>query len=281
MEENVTQQVAEQTSGGVTLMDLWHVMTKYFWRILLLAIVFTLIEAAVSFFFIKTSYSATASVIMNPGLIDMDVSETDQSTHNSASYYTQIQQNYNYFTYASRLLPSISEFIKTNQKIKDDVKLKAADDANYPDVEALSKGSVSVSYKDDQLQMYVTYTTKTSPEAAKATVIALVESACEMSNTKQKGQNMYLWANTLHVDDLPQKVSQSNRWLLFVAIAFALFFVLAYLYYLIVTLTDDSIKSKHEIEDMTGFNVMAYIEDINPERVKKAKAQQAASGNKN
>ena len=37
-----------------------------------------------------------------------------------------------------------------------------------------------------------------------------------------------------------------------------------HLYYVIVTLTDDSIKSKHEIEELTGFNVMAYIEDINP-----------------
>ena len=280
MEENVTNQAAEQTAGGVTFMDLWHILTKYFWRILLLAVIFTLIEAGVSKVLIKTSYSATASIIMNPSLMYYE-GETDTSVSGKAAN-SDLSLKYNTYTYAIRMLASITQFTKTSLRVQDDVLEKSKDQTANPGVESLKKGSISVSTKEDELQIFITYTTKTSPEAAKATVIALANSVCEMSNAQaEDGQELYLWANTLHVDDLPEKVTSTNRWLLFVAIAFVLFFILAYLYYVIVTLTDDSIKSKHEIEELTGFNVMAYIEDINPERVKKAKANSAASGDKN
>ena len=279
MEENVNNRVAEQTAGSVTFMDLWHLLTKYFWRILLIAVIFTLIEAGVSKVLIKTSYSATASIIMNPGLID-----AGDGADNSASAkgtYSEIAQKYNYYTYATRLLSSITEFTKTSLRVQNDVLEKSKDQTAYPNVESLKKGSISVSTQEDELQIFITYSTKTSPEAAQATVIALANSVCEMSKTTENGQYLYLWANTLHVDDVPEKVKSTNHWLLFVAIAFLLFFILAYLYYVIVTLTDDTVKSKREIEDLTGYNVMAYIEDINPERVKKAKVNGAASGDKN
>lgn len=272
MEENVTQNVAEPVNNGITLMDLWVILAKYFWRILLLAVIFTLIEAGVTKFLVKTSYSATASIIMNPGLIEED----DGSATDSAAAdvtYSAVQQKYNYYQLCVRLLSSISPFIKNSQRVSDDVTAKAADQVANPDVEQLKNGNISVSTQADQLQIFITYSTTTSPEAARATVIALANSVCEMSKAKENGQYLYLWANTLHVDDLPKKVTSTNRWLLFVAVAFALFFVLFYLYYLIVSITDDTVKGKREIEDLTGFNVMAYVSDIDTEKVRRAKRQ--------
>ena len=279
MEENINnvQQRAETSEAGITLGDLWRVFAKYFWRILIIAVVLTLIEAGVTKALIKTQYSATASIIMNPGLMDASVIDADaQNSATSTTNYSTLNANYNYYSYSIRFLPSIAKFIKTSQKIKDDVKAKAADQATYPDVEAL-KGSITVAYNEDELQIFVTYTTTTSAAAAKATIKAIVDSVCEKSKTQENGQYIYLWANTLHVDDLPRGASSTNNWWLYTLIAFVLFMVLAYLYYLIVTLTDDTIKSKREIEEISGFNVMAYVEDIDKEKLKKIQEKKAAA----
>ena len=269
MEENNLQQRAEVKDNGVTLLDLWQILAKYFWRILILTVACTLVEIFVVRSVVKTQYTAKASIIMNPGLMESNVVDVDEEIDAIANTSTANMTG-TYYALSIRLVPSISKFIKTSKRLVDDVKDKAKDQQANPNVEPLTNGSVSVETSEDELQLFVSYTTQTSAEAAVATVRAIVESACEVSKAKDNGQYIYLWANTLHVDDVPKSASASNRWMTYTIIAAVLFFVLFYAYYLIATLLDDTIKSKHEIEDMTGFNVMAYIDDIDPEKMKKS-----------
>jgi|GEM_PF-3484436 len=281
MEENTfQQQPAEAVDNGINLLDLWRVLTKYFWRILLLTAIMASIFAAVSHSMVKTVYSATASIIMNPGLIDdSSIDEGADTSASAAQNYSTMNTNYNYYTYSMRFLPSIAKFAKTSQRVKDAVAEKAADQEANPDVERLI-GSLSVTYSDNELQLFISYSTTTSAKAAVATVTALANTICEVSQTQENGQYIYLWNRTLHVDDLPKAASSSNNWMLYTGLAFAVIFILWYVYYLIVTITDDTIKSKHEIEEISGFNVMAYVEDIDVERSKKAKQKRKSSAAK-
>lgn len=275
MEENKTQFPQEANDGGVTLVDLWRILRKYFWRILILTLIFTAIETVAVKFLVKPTYTATASIIMNPGLLETPAEGADTSATTSAN----LTQYNNYYVYSTRMLSSITTFIKKSQKVSNDVRAKAQDQANYPNVESVNSSNITVTTGEDQLQIYVSYKTTTSAKAARATVVALVESACEVSKTQENGQYIYLWANTLHVDDLPQSDPKPvNNWYIYTIIAFVLLFVIFFGYYIIVALTDDTVKSKREIEEMTGFNVMAYIDEIDPEKVKKNAEAAASSG---
>ena len=259
-------------------MDLWYILKKYFFRILLLTAILTVIAGALFMRFVKTTYTASASIIMNPGLMD---SNQDAGGDNSATLNSGYNaQNATYYNYSIRFLPSIAKFIKTSQRVKDEIseKVRLRDAFTYSDgsalnedeapiiknVESLSKGTLTVSTNSDELQIFITYTTTTSAEAARATLVALAYSICSVSKATENNQYIYLWANTLHVDDLPKKAPPgNNKWWLYTLIAFVGFFVIFYVYYLIATLLDDTIKSKRDIEAISGFNVMAYIEEIN------------------
>lgn len=278
MEENNYQPVvADNNDNGITLMDLWYILKKYFFRILLLTAILTVIAGALFMRFVKTTYTASASIIMNPGLMDSNTDVPDDSATINSGYNAQYAT---YYSYSIRFLPSIAKFIKTSQRVKDEInqKVKLRDAFTYSDgsplnedempiiknVESVSKGTLTVSTNSDELQIFITYTTTTSAEAARATLVALAYSICSVSKATENNQYIYLWANTLHVDDLPQKAPPgNNKWWLYTLIAFVGFFVIFYVYYLIATLLDDTIKSKREIEAISGFNVMAYIEEIN------------------
>ncbi len=287
MEENNYQQpVVEENDGSITLLDLWFILRRYFFRILLLTAILTIVAGVIFNRTIKTTYTAQASIIMNPGLIDSNNGSIDASDSTNHT----IAENYAYYNQSIRFLPSIAKFIKTSQRIKDDVREKfdekeafrSDDDSrtlseqelavidgklgkkalvNY--VEPMTRGTVTVSYSSDELQIFISYTTTTSSETARATVVAIADSVCQISKTKENGQYIYLWSTTLHVDDVPKNNPAGvNRWTLYTLIAAVGLFVIFYVYYLIMTLIDDTIKSKREIEMISGFNVMAYIEEI-------------------
>ena len=269
-----TQTKTAESEPALSLIDLWVVLKKYFFRILLLTVIATAIAFAYLSTTVKSTYTAQATIILNPAERFAAAASSSQSS--------QLATEYNYVQYGKTILPSVVKFIKTNSQIREDVNKAAAADMALPEDEQkhieYMRSSPSVSSTTDELQIFISYTTTTSGEYAVGTVNQIVESIKKVSNkmteieTKEKDENgnyitkqvyVYGWAEILNVDDYAQGIPSPNkRWPTYTLLAFLVFFVLFYVYYLIVSLLDDTVKSKKEIESLTGFNVMAYIDEI-------------------
>ncbi|MBR1891668.1 MAG: hypothetical protein IJ811_04160, partial [Clostridia bacterium] len=262
-------------SGSITILDLWYILKKYFWRILLLTAIVVAIEAGVTFKLIKPDYTSTAIIVVD--------ATNAFSTNTSAGTLTSER---NAYVYGQELIPSIVKFIKSSDELKQDVakaaKVAAAKRAEQP--EAVTKGdyiesligAVNVTNTTDEYQITVTYTTKTGPQYARDTLEQLIKSVIDISEDTAttadgKEKTVYPWHGTISFQNHASNGRESNRWGMFVIITFAAAFVLFYAYYVIATLLDDTIKSKKEIEMLTGYNVMAYIEDIDLEKLSKRK----------
>ena len=272
-------------SGSITILDLWYILKKYFWRILLLTAIVVAIEAGVTFKLIKPDYTSTAIIVVD--------ATNAFSTNTSAGTLTSER---NAYVYGQELIPSIVKFIKSSAELRQDVakaaKVAAAKRAEKPKpdpedcIESLI-GTVNVTNATDEYQITVTYTTKTGPDYAKYTLEQLIKSVIDISEDTVrvetevpdgdstsivvKEKTVYPWHGTISFQNHADKGRESNRWGMFVIITFAAAFVLFYAYYVIATLLDDTVKSKKEIEMLTGYNVMAYIEDIDLEKLSKRK----------
>ena len=274
---------------ALSLIDLWVVFKKYFFRILLLTAIATGIAFAFLSTTVKSTYTAQATIILNPAERFGVSSNTAQSS--------QLATEYNYVQYGKTILPSVVKFIKTNSQIRADVNKAAAADAALPEEEKkyieYMGGSLSVSSTTDELQIFISYTTTSSGKYAVGTVNQIVESIKTVSNKMTtvetangtKKVYVYGWAEILNVDDYAKgNPAPNKRWPTYTLLAFIVFFVLFYVYYLIVSLLDDTVKSKKEVETLTGFNVMAYIDEIDVERAHKSshkrKSAHGSSGRK-
>ena len=262
---NAAKNNEEPVEGGIQLIDLWYILIRFFFRILILTVIVMAVEGVVTSKLIKTKYSAKASLILNPGLYYLGELETPTS---------QLSGNRVAVQYGKELLPSVVKYAKTNNELKKAV--YEASKENGSKVESLGSGSLSFETADDELQVFVTYTTTTSPEVAKATVNKFVDELVEKSNAKNsEGNYIYPWAQTINIDGYAEGYSRSNSWLTYFLLTGVAAFVLFYAYYLLMTLIDDTVKSKREVELLTGYNVMAYIEDIDLEKIEKSKARRA------
>ncbi len=270
MDENKTTVNETQAESGVSLFDFWMVLKKYLWRIVILTCIITVIAGVMCKLFVKTKYTAQAVIILNPGLIYINGSDDIYDERQAVQY-------------GKELIPSVISFIKTSKKVNKSIEEKATTNET---IESLKNGKLTVTNTEDELQLVLTYTTTTSAEVATATMNELVDVVCQISTevagkttveegvegavTTEKTKYIYPWANTLNVDDYADKAESSNRWKLYTLIAFVLGFILSYFYYFIMTMVDDSIKSKTVIENISGYHVMAYIENIDVDD-KKAK----------
>ena len=220
---------APQAEEGVTLADLWHVFTKHIVAILAVVIVATLATGIITKIFVKTEYKATATLIINAKYMYEEPNNVNVSYDNAA------------ITFGKNVMPTLASTISDTDVVRNIVNENAKTDSK---IERVTRGSIKVSYTEENLLVSVSYTTITSKAAAAATATAISDAICEISNEiatdkegnqkyDEKGRPVYKYpfANSVFSVQDPDesKVVASNNWKLYTIIAAVLALVVAYL----------------------------------------------------
>ncbi len=257
MDENIQQ---KNETSGISFAELWLIFKRFFLQIVVFTLLCTIVAAVAFKLTIKTQYTASAKIIVNPANLDLGSSSGAYEERNKVEL-------------AKEMLPTISELI-TNTSVV----IEGIDDTK-PNVDKNVKGSsIKVSYAEDSTIFTISYSTQTSAVSARATVEEIANTLVAVSLEKNSNDlYVYFFANALEVIQLPKAASSSNSWLTYTLIVAVLSLVLAYAFFLLVSIFDDTIKSKGEVEKLTGFNLIAFIEDINAPRSSRYAAKRKKS----
>lgn len=282
MEEIVNEKTTEK---GLTLLDLWIVIQKYWLQLISVSVVVAVAVGIAAYFTVDRTYTASTRLMINAN----SVYETSQSS--------SVSNAINSKNFGLSLFPSIKDMILSTNTVRNklsdlsDEELRdfyndwASDisDEKYNDEyisvkQSVKRSDLSCSRSDeDSLIFTISYTSNESPEVAKSTVNALSLSLIKVADTpksfKEDGVTVdkysYPFGGMLSPVELAKSASASHNWSLYPVIAFFGAFVLVYVYFLLLSIFDDSVRSKQEIEEITGFNVIAYIEDLTEKKSKR------------
>lgn len=274
MEEIITENKVEKEKG-ITLIDLWIIIQKYWAQLIVFSIIAAIAVAFVSYFLVDRVYTASTKIMINANRIYDD--ETSSVANQSKNY-------------GLSLYPSINDMLTTTNTVTH--KLSTISDAEFrawceewvPDYDPknlefekeFDKKNISCTRTtSDTLLFTISYSTTTSREAAISTANALAYSLIEVANiesadsTAEKKDYVYPFGGMLSPVELATTQTGSHPWRIYPVIAFLGVFILLYVYFLLINIFDDSVRSKAEIEEITGFNVIAYIEDVSDTKRKK------------
>ena len=247
MEEKTKNEYADD---GVTLGELWNIFVKHLAAIVGITLLVAICAGVISKLFVKTQYKASATLIINAKHLYEEPSGVNVSYDNAA------------ITFGKNVIPVLSSTITETDVVRDAVNEKTSPDKK---IEKLKKNSVSVSYKDENLLVTVTYTTLTSKAHAAATVNAIADTIIDVSREKgTDGNDVYPFANTVFIVQYSteEKAVATNKWKTYTIIAALVALVLSYLAFFIASRLDDTVESKKDIEYATGFDVIAYVQDV-------------------
>ncbi len=247
MDENI-QQMNE--SSGISFAELWLIFKRFFLQIVIITVFFTLVAGVFFKLAIKTDYTASAKIIVNPANLDLGSSSGAYEERNKVEL-------------AKEMLPTISELVTNTNAVTDRVNENSQNLANLD--KNVKSSSIKFSYAEDSVIFTISYTTETSATAAVVTVKEIARVLVdEVSSVKnENGLYVYFFANALDCIQYPERASSSNKWFTYTLIVAILAVVLSYVLFLLLSIFDDTIKSKSEIERISGFNLIAFIEDIN------------------
>lgn len=270
MEEKFNQEKAEK---GISLIDLWIVFKKYWLQLIVFTVIAAVAAGILANSLVATTYTASIRLVINPNNVYKTIA-TNASQQRVANEF------------GLSVYPSLKDFLTTTDVVSKIVREEAKEDPEkYANVDTnVRKGNIACTQVEDSLMFTISYTTSTSDKNARATVKAISDALIEISQLDPKGnevdpdaeklQYLYPFGGMLYHDTkLESDISSSSNkpWEIYPILAFVIVFVLLYLYFLLINIFDDSVKSKTEIEEITGFNVIAFIEDITERKKKKKK----------
>ncbi len=250
MEEN-----NQYSGGGITFRQLLLIVRANIFLIVAIIVIATVI-GTVYYMTRKTTYTATRSMIV---ICKNDETESDSNIYND-------------LTATSRIIPTIAGFCKQEVVIS-----RAQEIYDTSNSGTISKGGVSVSYDEsgNNYFMYISYTDVT-PELARAKVMAISMAEKEIVETKdENGKSVYvrMSTNITFVDNIADMVDSGNipcsvnsGLKMTVVLAFIIGVIAAVLVVLLRYLLDDTLKTKEELERVTGTQVFAFLSDVNTER---------------
>lgn len=250
MEEN-----NQYSGGGITFRQLLLIVRANIFLIVAIIVIATVI-GTVYYMTRKTTYTATRSMIV---ICKNDETESDSNIYND-------------LTATSRIIPTIAGFCKQEVVIS-----RAQEIYDTSNSGTISKGGVSVSYDEsgNNYFMYISYTDVT-PELARAKVMAISMAEKEIVETKdENGKSVYvrMSTNITFVDNIADMVDSGNipcsvnsGSKMTVVLAFIIGVIAAVLVVLLRYLLDDTLKTKEELERVTGTQVFAFLNDVNTER---------------
>ena len=270
MEENFKETKMEK---GISLVDLWIVLKKYWLQLAVFTTIATVAVGILASSLVKETYTASIKMMLNPNNVYKTIA-------------TNASQQRIINDFGLSVYPSLKDFLTSTHVVTGKAK-ELANEKGYVDEIDLSinPGSISCTQVEESLMFTIKYTTSSSSDKARNTVKAISDALIELSQltpdgTKiqadpEKPQYLYPFGGMLYHDiKLEEDVSSSSSkpWQLYPILTFVISFALLYVYFLLINIFDDSVKSKTEIEEITDFNVIAFIEDITEQKKKKKNA---------
>ena len=275
MEENVKE---TKTEKGISLVDLWIILKKYWLQLVVFTVIATVAAGILASSLVQMTYTASIRLILNPNNVYKTIAT-------NASQQRVVNE------FGLSVYPSLKDFLTTTNVV---TKIVGERDENYIDFskidktkidKSVGKGNISCTQVEDSLMFTITYTTSSSKDNAIETVKAISYALIKISQLDPNGQEvdpndekpqyLYPFGGMLYHDENLEKdisSSASKPWKLYPILTFVVVFVLLYVYFLLINIFDDSVKSKAEIEEITDFNVIAFIEDITEQKKKKKNA---------
>ena len=221
-----------------------HLILLYrkLWILILATVLGAMMGLGANYIIAKPTYTATETVLL--------VATLDDNAGNSSSAQTNA-------TLAEIFLPETAMLIRSPFYIqKANEKLQTIDTTDYGTVRA---GAIGVNVSDT-LIFKISYT-DASPEAALAKLRAVITTAEEYLSSSEYG--IHATEVVLKTTQNPgtNVVTKNSELAKFMIIGAAIGLILSAAIVLFINALDNTVKSKEDLEDLTGISVIAYIED--------------------
>ncbi len=242
-----------QNENSISLTDIFLLLKKFWKQVVCIILVCTVVAGVYAALRAKPKYSATATFMIN-------YVPAESTTTNDR----------NALLYSIELIDTVSDFAST-EIVADDVKAaKAAKIASGEEtnIETGYRSNLTITTSENNLIVTLKYVTKTGGKEAVETVNQVLDSVIAVANsTDENGKAKFSTLNgTLVKVDDASKYSVSQTWPQYVLIGLGIGVVLALVYVLLKFVLDDTIKSRSQLEKITGFKAIAFIEDIDNEK---------------
>lgn len=246
MNENINE--IDVQSKSFSLNELLIMFRKFWLSFVIIIVACTIVGGVSSLILAKPTYTAKASIILQ-----YETSSETVGDMRNAAYYGQ------------QLVPTISDLLNSNS-VYLDVK-----NSNKEHVETNYRKNLKVSSSSDSLVLTISYSTKSGKIYAVETINQVLDSLQNIVNSKDgEGKPRYklLCGNIAVLDqpsfenDVYNGVSVSNNKIVYVLVGFALGLIIAVVYLVVRFLIDNTIRTRQELESITGFKAIALIEDI-------------------
>lgn len=229
--------VNNETLGEKTSTSFWCGFQRFILFIVIVTVIGTAIGCCIAAVKNKTVYTAKESV-----LIIVKTREDSGETTN-ASFVKKM------------VLPSVANNIRSSITIsKANDKYKEVNADASP--KAISAGAIKVGVKEDSLIITVSYS-DLSEKAAKEKLDAVIFAASEVLSDEYTVQDL-----TLSPLQNKPEISTSDSFWKFALIGFGAGLLLSFVASVIIKSFDQSIRSKKELEEITGVGMLSYIEDF-------------------
>ena len=224
-------------SSELKIIPLLYLLYRKLAVIILVTLLFTCAGLGYSLIRNKTTYTASKPVMF----------VTNITTNNMSAY--------NDVAISKVYLPDVAEMIKTPTFIEQANKIYESD------TKILAE-RVSIKYSEDSLIFTLSYTDTTSV-GAEAKLEAIIASA-------KLNLDQYIQASEVNLKPVQNRADRktNNRHVEFAIYGFMIGLVVSCAGVLVAYALDNTVKDKREIEEITGANLIAYI-DNNPKVDKK------------
>ncbi len=217
--------------------SIWKALLRKWFIVVIIAAICAGIAVAYSAIKIKPVYTASTSIVLK-----MTISDDNNTSTNT-----------NNATLAKKNLPTVKEIIESYS-----VAEKANEfynQANSKEGNNVSYGAINVSYGEKSMIFTLSYT-DLSKENAGAKLKAVIETAPAILETRIEAET---------VDLVPVQntysYSSSDRTSTVIIMGVLIGLVLGVGVVLVMYLLDNKVSSREELEQITGANVLAYIEN--------------------
>ena len=243
MDEIIQENLNEET--GISLKGFMRLL----WRNVILIAVITILATACGVGYamsIKPTYTATRALIVKAS---------------NANTMTGEGSDYNDITVATKELPTVAAFFKMSLVISEAVDIYENDGNGG----MIASGAITVNYDTNTRFLTVSYT-DSEPEFAKEKINAIIKAGknvIEERNVDGTSKYFNVSIELMSADGNQAKIVRNLSRTTYVVLAFMLGLVLSIAIVLIKYFMDDTIKTKEELESITGVKMLAYLEKIN------------------
>lgn len=245
----------KKESRSISIMDILILARKFWIFIVATIVICTVIGFIGAKVMDKPKYTATADII---------VTYVDTSG--------SVAGDRNALLYGLELCGTVRDFAKTTSVYNDMKQYFSPESEKYNKyVEKGYRGAMSITSADENTTViHVSYSTYSGKQYAVETVNQIVNSIVDVANSRNEDGTPKFKALNGNIApfDPTDTASVSNKKTMYVIGGFAIGCLISAGFIFLKHLLDDTIKSKHDIEESTGFKAIAFIEDLGMQKKK-------------